>query len=627
MMTGSETYMVKKPKGLVRPYMEREKSFTRSVGFGVTLLLGMVVYAYGFNVTKVNFETTRSERRLTQLNRIMRALAHPALFVYEREEADITAPIYLPCPKNGVPAYTPNRSKAYLILTPNCAGPGEIITIEGFNIWPNTKGPINFVAPSGANLTIGNLHADDNGYFNAKVELPKRKPVEDAQILRALPRRNIGNPRFSEVAQSTWEKIIETVFLALLATTFGTLFAIPISFLAARNLMSSQKNPLASVAFSIIGWPLGILIGLRTALIFQSLVSQILVEDILIRSSIGSVFGIGLIWATVWWLFPRKETQSNRNSINSVRYVTMVLSVLIAICTMYMVAHLALTLGKVLLEPLGPIGFIGNFISQLGDVLIMVLPAAAALLGGGTLGFTGNRIGQYISDHMSLRVVQITNLCATTLAGAIIGAILGNTVEWFYQLEDPQQTLVWPMSVGAVLGAILSLRTSHQHPIPIGYVTYFVTRSVLNITRSIEPLVMVIVFVVWVGIGPFAGSLALTLHTIAALSKLYSEQVESISPGPLEAVRATGANRLQTITYAVIPQIIPPYISFTMYRWDINVRMSTIIGFAGGGGIGFLLQQNINLLNYRAASVQMLAIAIVVATMDYISAVIRERFV
>jgi hypothetical protein len=84
--------------------------------------------------------------------------------------------------------------------------------------------------------------------------------------------------------------------------------------------------------------------------------------------------------------------------------------------------------------------------------------------------------------------------------------------------------------------------------------------------------------------------------------------------GSAGSIEATGANRLQTIIYAVIPQIIPPYISFTMYRWDINVRMSTIIGFVGGGGIGFLLQQNINLLNYRAASAQMLAIAMVVAT-------------
>jgi phosphonate transport system permease protein len=152
-------------------------------------------------------------------------------------------------------------------------------------------------------------------------------------------------------------------------------------------------------------------------------------------------------------------------------------------------------------------------------------------------------------------------------------------------------------------------------------------RGIFNALRSIEPLIYVIIFVVWVGIGPFAGALALLLHTAAALAKLYSEQVESISSGPLEAVTATGATRLQMIVYAVVPQIIPPYISFTMYRWDINVRMSTILGFAGGGGIGFLLQQNIRLLDYRAAAVQMLAIGIVVATMDYTSALIRERFV
>ncbi len=113
--------------------------------------------------------------------------------------------------------------------------------------------------------------------------------------------------------------------------------------------------------------------------------------------------------------------------------------------------------------------------------------------------------------------------------------------------------------------------------------------------------------------------MTLGLHTIVSLAKLYSEQVESIMAGPLEAIEATGANRLQTIIYAVIPQIVPPYISYTMYRWDINIRMSTIIGF--------VLQQNINLLNYRAASAQMFAIAIVVASMDYISSVLREKVI
>jgi len=91
----------------------------------------------------------------------------------------------------------------------------------------------------------------------------------------------------------------------------------------------------------------------------------------------------------------------------------------------------------------------------------------------------------------------------------------------------------------------------------------------------------------------FAGIIALTVHSITALGKLYSEAIESIDPGQIEAVQATGATQLQTIMYAVVPQMIPPFVSFSIYRWDINVRMSTVIGLVGGGGIGFLLTQYI----------------------------------
>lgn len=162
---------------------------------------------------------------------------------------------------------------------------------------------------------------------------------------------------------------------------------------------------------------------------------------------------------------------------------------------------------------------------------------------------------------------------------------------------------------------------------PATVAVYYVVRTVLNILRSIEPLIMAIIFVVWVGLGPFAGVLALAVHSVAALGKLYSEAVESIDPGPIEAITATGANRLQTIVYAVIPQIVPPYLAFTIYRWDINVRMSTIIGFVGGGGIGYLLQQWIRLLMYEEAGAAVWAIAIVVAVMDFASAKVREEIV
>jgi len=156
---------------------------------------------------------------------------------------------------------------------------------------------------------------------------------------------------------------------------------------------------------------------------------------------------------------------------------------------------------------------------------------------------------------------------------------------------------------------------------------YYVTRTVLNIIRAIEPLIWAIIAVVWVGLGPFAGIIALTIHSIAALGKLYSEAIEGIDPGPIEAVQATGANRLQTIMFAVVPQMIVPFVRFSIYRWDINVRMSTIIGLVGGGGIGFILIQYIRLLDYRAAGIAVWFIAVTVAVLDYVSSEIRQRFV
>jgi phosphonate transport system permease protein len=254
-------------------------------------------------------------------------------------------------------------------------------------------------------------------------------------------------------------------------------------------------------------------------------------------------------------------------------------------------------------------------------------PTLGALAAGSVIGGTLGRVGQTTAERSAPATVKALNLILAAAAGATILGLLGWLIEWLYQIGRPEYTLWGPVIVGAILGFLLALFTRAKATLPIGLVIYSITRTILNALRSVEALVMAIVFVIAVGIGPFAGVMALGLHTIVSLAKLYSEQVESISAGPLEAVEATGANRLQTIIYAVVPQIIPPYISYTMYRWDINVRMSTIIGFVGGGGIGFLLQQNINLLNYRAASAQMLAIAIVVASMDYISSVLREKYV
>ncbi len=153
---------------------------------------------------------------------------------------------------------------------------------------------------------------------------------------------------------------------------------------------------------------------------------------------------------------------------------------------------------------------------------------------------------------------------------------------------------------------------------------YYTIRIILNFVRSIEPLIWAIIFSVWVGIGPFAGMIALLVHTIAGNAKLYSEAIESIELGPVEAITATGANKVQVVWHAVVPQIVLPFLSFTIYRWDINVRMATIIGLVGGGGIGTMLMQYQGLARWHEVGLIVLMIAFVVWIMDYISAKIRE---
>lgn len=198
-----------------------------------------------------------------------------------------------------------------------------------------------------------------------------------------------------------------------------------------------------------------------------------------------------------------------------------------------------------------------------------------------------------------------------------------------YILQGLYETLALAF-LATIVGALLALPLGFlaarnlMGSNPITMAIYFIVRTILNIVRSIEALIMAIIFVVIVGLGPFPGMLAITVHTIAALGKLYSEVIEGIDPGPIEAIRATGATWLQVVRYAVIPQIVPPFTALTIYRWDINVRSSTIIGFVGGGGIGFFLYQWILITDYRAVGASFIAIAVVVIILDFFSAKLRE---
>jgi phosphonate ABC transporter permease subunit PhnE len=162
---------------------------------------------------------------------------------------------------------------------------------------------------------------------------------------------------------------------------------------------------------------------------------------------------------------------------------------------------------------------------------------------------------------------------------------------------------------------------------PVTAAIYVFVRLLFTVIRSIDVLIVVIIGAIIFGLGSAAGVFGLAFHNIGVMGKLYSEAIEGIDPGPVEAITATGGNRIQVVWTAVLPQLFNPFVSFTIYRLDANVRLAPIIGLVGGGGIGTMLFQNINLLRYPQAGTIILLIVITVATMDFLSAQIRKRLV
>ena len=177
-------------------------------------LIAIIVYAYGFQVTQVDLAELGSETRRESLTRILRALARPDFIEYDQEEFVVETPIFVPCPPGGAPAAeTGDGSSPYMVVEPTCAAPKAEIVVEGFNFAPNTEGPLNFIPPSGVSLQLAKIETDGSGYFRLPVTLRDRES-EDAQLLRAVTRRNVGAPHLSQNGRDTIDKIIETVFMA-----------------------------------------------------------------------------------------------------------------------------------------------------------------------------------------------------------------------------------------------------------------------------------------------------------------------------------------------------------------------------------------------------------------------------
>lgn len=176
--------------------------------------------------------------------------------------------------------------------------------------------------------------------------------------------------------------------------------------------------------------------------------------------------------------------------------------------------------------------------------------------------------------------------------------------------------LVAAVPMGLLCSANIAPRWLHQ---PL--------RRLMDACRAINEMVFAMLFIVAVGLGPFAGVLALAVHTTGTLAKLFSEAVEAIDPRPVEGIRATGVHKLVEIVYGVIPQVLPLWLSFTLYRFESNVRSASVVGMVGAGGIGVVLFEVIRGFQYAQTCAVLIILVVTVTLIDMLSATLRRRFI
>lgn len=199
--------------------------------------------------------------------------------------------------------------------------------------------------------------------------------------------------------------------------------------------------------------------------------------------------------------------------------------------------------------------------------------------------------------------------------------------EWPTYVEEMIITIqiaVWGTFLAVILSVPLGILSS-ENIAPWWIVQP--TRRLMDAFRAINEMVFAMLFVVAVGLGPFAGVLALFIHTTGVCAKLFSEAVEAIDPRPVEGIRATGANRFQEVVFGVIPQVLPLWISYSLYRFESNVRSATVLGIVGAGGIGQVLWENIRGFYYAETAAIMIIIIVSVSLLDIASQRLRKMFI
>jgi phosphonate transport system permease protein len=208
-----------------------------------------------------------------------------------------------------------------------------------------------------------------------------------------------------------------------------------------------------------------------------------------------------------------------------------------------------------------------------------------------------------------------------------VGFFPPNFHDWQFYLQEMIATIhiaIWGTVLSVIFSIPLGLLSSHNI---VSAWIFQPVRRMMDACRAINEMVFALLFVVAVGLGPFAGVLALFVHTTGTLSKLFSEAVEAIDPRPVEGIRSTGAYPIQEIIFGVLPQVLPLWISYSLYRFEANVRSATVLGMVGAGGIGTILWENIRSFNYTKTCAMLIIIIVAVSILDLISGRLRKKFI
>ena len=198
------------------------------------------------------------------------------------------------------------------------------------------------------------------------------------------------------------------------------------------------------------------------------------------------------------------------------------------------------------------------------------------------------------------------------------------TLDFLIKIGDGLIQTLAISALATLLAAIFSLVLALPAAGRLGKKMQALTRFCLNFLRSVPELVWAVLMVLAVGLGPFAGTLALTLHTTGVLGRLFGETLENHPPQANQALRLAGASNIQSFLYGAFPIIFPQLLSYTLYRWEMNIRMATILGFVGAGGLGQILYYELSLLHEQQASTVIIAMLLLVIGVDMISNKLRR---